>query len=230
MLCRFEALRECVADGAARLGLVLGARARRKGETNAQGDPHLVPRRLCHASGRPHARPPTIASFPAGGRGALSLAPPVGYARVTQLDSLRIAEHVHGHLGWLAAIALVHPAILLRRTSRRAHLAVALAAGTVTVVGAVGVSLYGSYRDKLRQPIFAHAPSIGYLFERKEHLDFGAILFSWAGALAYAAATRADGGVRESLRRAAHWAFVAAAVLAIATAALGTVVAAYRTF
>jgi hypothetical protein len=149
---------------------------------------------------------------------------------VTPVEPLRIAEHVHGHLGWLAAIALAHPAVLLRRTSRRAHLAVALAVATVTAVGLLGVSMYGSYRDKLRQPIFAQAPSMGYLFERKEHLAFGAILLSWAGAVAYAAATRADGGVREPLRRAAHWAFVAAALLAIATAALGTVVATYRTF
>jgi hypothetical protein len=149
---------------------------------------------------------------------------------VTPIDPLRIAEHVHGHLGWLAAIALVHPAILLRRTSRRAHLAVGLAVGTVTAVGLLGVSLYGAYRDRLRQVIFAHAPSIGYLFERKEHLAFGAILLSWVGAVAYAAAARSEGGVRESLRRAAHWAFIAAAVLAISVAALGTIVAAYRTF
>jgi hypothetical protein len=149
---------------------------------------------------------------------------------VAPVDPVRIAEHVHGHLGWLAAIALVHPAILLRRTSRRAHLAVALSVAAVTLVGALGASMYESYRDRLRQSLFAQAPSIGYLFERKEHLAFGALLLSWGGALAYAAALRARGSVRESLRRSAHWAFVAAALLAIATAALGTVVAAYKTF
>jgi hypothetical protein len=146
------------------------------------------------------------------------------------VNPLRIAEHVHGHLGWLAAIALVHPAILLRRPTRRAHLSVGLGVAAVTGTGAIGVSLYGAYRDNLRQSIFAHAPAIGYLFERKEHLAFGAILLSWAGAIAYAAATRASESARASMRRAAHWAFVAAAVLAVATAVLGTVVAAYRTF
>jgi hypothetical protein len=146
------------------------------------------------------------------------------------VDPLRIAEHVHGHIGWLAAIALVHPAILLRRPTRRAHLSVALAVTAVTVTGAIGVSLYGAYRDTLRQAIFAHAPTMGYLFERKEHLAFGAILMAWAGAVAYAAAMRAPGSARVSMRRAAHWAFVAAAVLAVVTAVLGTIVAAYRTF
>jgi hypothetical protein len=90
--------------------------------------------------------------------------------------------------------------------------------------------MYGAYRDRLRQAIFANAPSIGYLFERKEHLAFGAISLAWVGAVAYTAATRSEGGVRESLRRAAHWAFIAAAVLAISVAALGTIVASYRTF
>jgi hypothetical protein len=149
---------------------------------------------------------------------------------VVPIDPLRILEHVHGHLGWLAAIALVHPAILLRRTKRKAHLSVGLAAGVVTLVGALGVAMYADYRDKLRQPIFAHAASVGFLFERKEHLAFGAIVLAWAGTIAYVGATRLEGRAQESLRKAAHLAFVAAAALAVVTAALGTVVAAYKTF
>jgi len=149
---------------------------------------------------------------------------------VTLFDPVRIQEHVHGHLGWLAAIALVHPAILLRRTKRKADLSVALAVGTVTLVGGLGVAMYGDYRDRLRQPIFQHAPAIGYLFERKEHLAFGAILLAWAGGMAYIGAARLEGNPQERLRKAAHWAFVAAAALAVATAALGTVIAAYKTF
>jgi len=149
---------------------------------------------------------------------------------VTLLDPVRIQEHVHGHLGWLAAIALVHPAILLRRTKRNADLSVALAVSVVTLVGGLGVAMYGDYRDKLRQPIFQHAPAIGFLFERKEHLAFGAILLAWAGAVAYVGATKLEGDERERLRKAAHWAFVAAAAMAVATAVMGTVVAAYKTF
>ncbi len=145
-------------------------------------------------------------------------------------DPLRFEEHLHGHLGWLAAAALVHPAILLRWPRRRANLAVAFAVGLVTVTGALGVTLYGSYRDRLRQPMFAQAASIGYLFERKEHLAFGAIVLSWAGAIAYAAELRAEGDARQSLRRVARVAFAAAAALAVASAALGTAVASFKTF
>jgi hypothetical protein len=147
------------------------------------------------------------------------------------LDLARVGEHLHGHLGWLAAIALVHPAILLRRHDRRAHLSVALAVALATLAGGIGASLYPAYRERLRQPIFAQAPGVGYLFERKEHLAFGAILLAWTGAVAYVAAHRyADTVGRDALRKAAHWAFVASALLGVATALLGTIVASYRTF
>ena len=149
---------------------------------------------------------------------------------MTPLEPLRLTEHVHGHIGWLAAIALIHPAVVLRRTKRRAHLAVSLAVGIVTLAGGLGVAMYGDYRDRLRQSIFQHAPAMGYLFERKEHLAFGAILLAWAGAVAYVGAGRLEGDSRERLRKAAHWSFVAAATLAVVTAALGTLVAAYKTF
>lgn len=149
---------------------------------------------------------------------------------MTPLDPVRVTEHVHGHLGWLAAIALVHPAILLRKTRRRAHLSVGLAVGMVTLVGCLGAAMYPDYRDRLRQSMFQHAPTMGYLFERKEHLAFGAILLAWAGAAAYFGASKLEGDVRERLRKAAHWAFVAAAALTVTTAVLGTVVAAYKSF
>jgi hypothetical protein len=147
------------------------------------------------------------------------------------LDLARVGEHLHGHLGWLAAIALVHPAILLRRSGRRAHLSVGLAVALATLAGALGASLYPAYRETLRQPIFAQAPGIGYLFERKEHLAFGVLLLAWAGAVSYVAASKcADVGVRDALQKAAHWAFVASAVLGVVTALLGTIVASYRSF
>jgi hypothetical protein len=148
---------------------------------------------------------------------------------VTPFDPTRVQEHLHGHIGWLAAAALSHPAILLRTARRRAHLAVGLAVGAVTLAAVLGATMYPAYRSRLREPIFAGSATVGYLFERKEHLAFGAVLFAWAGAIAYAAA-RTDGPERDSLHKAAHHAFVIAACLAIVTAILGTVVAAYRTF
>jgi hypothetical protein len=149
---------------------------------------------------------------------------------MASLDPVRLLEHLHGHIGWLAAAALAHPAVLLRRSTRRAHLSVALAVGFVSVVGALGVAIYGPYRDQLRQSIFIHAPATGWLFERKEHLAFGAIALAWAGALAYFAAGGVDDATRAPLRAFAFRAFVIACVLAIVTAALGTYVAVYRTF
>jgi len=99
-------------------------------------------------------------------------------------DVVRIAEHIHGHLGWLATAILVHPAVLLRDRKRRAHLAVGLAVLFPTVVGAVGMWVYGPYRDRIKQSIFIDARWVGLLFERKEHLAFAAILLSWAGGAA----------------------------------------------
>lgn len=99
-------------------------------------------------------------------------------------DVLRVAEHVHGHLGWLSAALLVHPAILLRNKGARAHLSVALATGLATVVGVLGAWLYEPYRERLKQPLFNEARWIGLMFERKEHFAFAALALAWAGGLA----------------------------------------------
>jgi hypothetical protein len=136
------------------------------------------------------------------------------------MDATRLFEHVHGHLGWLSAAALVHPAIVLRAPNRRAPLAVGLSTAFVTAASAIGAWLYVGYRTTLRQRIFIDAPAYGLLFERKEHLAFAAVLFAWAGAAGYA------GGHRQIAFRS----FVAAAALAIVVATMGTIVASYRTF
>jgi hypothetical protein len=145
-------------------------------------------------------------------------------------DVVKIAEHVHGHLGWLSAAALTHPAILLRKTKRKAHLAVALATLLPTVTGALGAWMYGPYRDRIKQSIFIDARWVGLVFERKEHLAFGAILLSWAGGLAYALATRAGEPERELLRVFAFRSFVVSAGLALLVAVFGTLVASFRSF
>jgi hypothetical protein len=146
------------------------------------------------------------------------------------IDPLVLLEHIHGHVGWLAAAALVHPAILLANPRRRAHLSVALATALVTAVGAAGLYLYGEYRVRLKQGVFLKAPTIGWLFERKEHLAFAAIAFAWAGAIAYFGAAYASDAVRPRVRVLAHRAFVLAAVFGAVVALLGTIVASYRTF
>ncbi len=139
---------------------------------------------------------------------------------------------MHGHAGWLSAAALLHPAILLRKARRRAHLAVGLAVGFVTATGALGVYLYEPYRDRVKQGLFIASPGVGYLFERKEHLAFGAIVLAWAGGIAYAAAAAraTEERLREPLRAFAWRAFVIACALTTVVAALGVVVAVTRTF
>ncbi|HVH46720.1 MAG TPA: hypothetical protein VM925_30470 [Labilithrix sp.] len=146
------------------------------------------------------------------------------------LDTVRLFEHVHGHLGWLAAALLFHPAIVLRDRRRRAHLAVCLSTGSVTIGAAIGLWLYVAYRERLKQDIFLHAPSIGLLFERKEHLAFGSVVLAWAGCIAYFAAQRALPETKATLRTIAFRAFVGSAVLAVLVAALGTIVAVYASF
>jgi hypothetical protein len=146
------------------------------------------------------------------------------------LDPVRLTEHVHGHLGWLAAAVLLHPAILLRDRKRRADLAVGLAAGLVTVASAIGAWLYVAYRERLKQGIFIHSPAMGLLFERKEHLAFGAVVLAWSGAAAYYAASRARPETRDKLRTIAFRSFFASAALAILVAILGTIVAVYKSF
>jgi hypothetical protein len=150
------------------------------------------------------------------------------------LDAARIFEHVHGHIGWLAAAALIHPAIVLRNRSRRAHLAVALSTAFVTTGAAIGEYIYVAYRERLKQQIFIDAPSIGLLFERKEHLAFGAVLLAWIGCAAYFAAPRAAAAKQDSLRLTlrtlAFRAFLGSAALTILVACLGTYVAIFKTF
>jgi nitric oxide reductase large subunit len=147
------------------------------------------------------------------------------------LDPLRLTEHVHGHLGWLAAALLVHPAIVLRDRQRRAHLAVILAASFVTIASAVGAWIYVAYRDQLRQAIFISWPAVGLLMERKEHLAFASVAFAWAGTAAYFGAPRAnDDGARRTLRTIAFRSFACAAVLAVVVAVLGTIVAVHKSF
>jgi len=147
------------------------------------------------------------------------------------LDPLRLTEHVHGHLGWLAAATLVHPAIVLRDRKRRAHLAVALSSSFVTVASAIGAYIYVAYREQLRPTIFATSPAIGLLMERKEHLAFASLVLAWAGAAAYFGAPRAKAEtMRLTLRTIAFRAFACSAALAIVVAVLGTMVGVYKSF
>ncbi len=141
------------------------------------------------------------------------------------VETLRLLERVHGHLGWLAAAALVHPAILLRRRNRRAPLSVTLAAALVTLSGAFGAFIYPSYSKLVRRAVYMASLRHGLLFERKEHLAFAAIALAWAGCLLHLSSRDS-----EPRQRAAHLAFVCSAGLTLLVATLGTIVSAFRSF
>lgn len=144
---------------------------------------------------------------------------------------LRVAEHIHGHMGWLSVAALLHPAILLRNAKRRARLAVSLTTGLVTASGLLGAWIYPEYRARLRHALFVEAPTVGWLFERKEHLAVGAIGFAWIGCIAHLTARSfEDEALRRTVSVMAHRAYVIAFVLSLAVACLGVAVATHSTF
>jgi hypothetical protein len=141
---------------------------------------------------------------------------------------LRAIEHAHGDLGWLATLALYHPAFLLRRPRRRAVGAAVAAAALVTATGALGAMIYPAYRVVVKPAIFAAAPLVGELFERKEHFGVAAVVLAWTGVALHVGARPEPFDVRAP--RAAFVAFVGAAVLATLAALLGSIVAVTQTF
>ena len=150
------------------------------------------------------------------------------------LATLRLLEHLHGHLGWLTAAALAHPAILLRSKGaapRRAPWSVVLACLFVSLTSTLGYALYPDYRARVRQHLFQDAPRVAWLFERKEHLAYAALALAWAGAAAYLAArSTADVSAARVYQRAARTAFLASCGLSLCVGAAGIAVAITRTF
>jgi hypothetical protein len=141
---------------------------------------------------------------------------------------VRVLEHLHGHLACLATLALIHPALLLRRPQRRARLAAALATLLATATGALGFVLYPRYRAELKPGIYATSRALGDAFERKEHLAIAVVVLAWIGAVAHFAS--AERGAEQAWARVAHAAYASAALLAVLTAGLGIAVAVTRSF
>jgi len=143
--------------------------------------------------------------------------------------SLRALVHLHGHLGWLSALALAHPALMLRRPRRRVLTVAAAATALVTVAGAFGALVYPAYRVQMKPALLASAPLAANLFERKEHLGVFAVVLAWAG-LAFCALAAHRGDDQREITRAAFVAYTAAAAAALVSAAAGTWVGIQRSF
>lgn len=147
------------------------------------------------------------------------------------MNVLRVLEHVHGHLGWLAVAALLHPAILLRNPERRARLSTLGATLLTLITGGLGAYLYPDYRIRLKQQIFVHTPALGWCFERKEHLAVGALAFAIIGCIAHWSTQRiGDDALRTTVARGAHRAYVVAFALSFGVAIFGVAVAVTSTF
>ena len=146
------------------------------------------------------------------------------------MSTLRLLERVHGHLGWLAVVALLHPVVLLRKTKRRARLAVALTTSLVVVTASLGAGIYPDYRTRLKQRVFIEAPSWGWAFERKEHLAVAAVAFALVGCVAHFVAPSMPDGARERVARTAHLAYVVAFAFALVVACIGVAVASFKSF
>ncbi|MDC3954710.1 hypothetical protein [Polyangium jinanense] len=147
-------------------------------------------------------------------------------------ELLRRVALVHGVLAWISAVALVALAVILvrlrndARISRWIHLASAATTSLAVATFATGVWLDLPYRTHLRQRLFLASRSLGWLFERKLHLSFGALVFAGL-ALAALFAAGADGhdAPSRALRRASRTGYVASAFFALAACVIGTLVA-----
>jgi hypothetical protein len=146
------------------------------------------------------------------------------------LLALRVLERVHGHLGWLSAAALLHPAIVLRNPKRHAKLSVVLATSFVCATGALGAYVYPEYRRLLKQHIFREAAAVGWMFERKEHLAVGAMAFALAGCVAHLSLRSFGEREQANIARLAHRSFVVSFALTLAVAVLGVAVASFKSF
>jgi len=141
----------------------------------------------------------------------------------------RLLESVHGHLGILATLALLHPAILLRKgkvMSFGRKWATALSALLVSSAFGFGLLIYGEYRLVVKREIFNRSEGIGMLFETKEHLAYAVLALTLGATVCAFLAPRE----RKDLRKAASWLFGMAAILCALTTVLGTYIASFYGF
>ena len=141
----------------------------------------------------------------------------------------RLLETIHGHFAVLAAAALLHPAILMRKgkaLSFRGRLSVILTTAMVAGAFITGLVIYGDYRTGVRTGLFHQSVTAGLLFETKEHIAYGVLATSLgACACALLAPRKAD-----KLRRTAALFYGIAAALCLLTVGLGSYVAAVHGF
>jgi hypothetical protein len=141
---------------------------------------------------------------------------------------LHLVAQAHAVVAWIATAALaVALPLLIRARASRVTLAVSAAAAiAVTFAAGLGVLLDATYRSRIRQKLFVRSPSLGWLFERKEHLAFGAILLAWCALSTLLAAQISRDPRRASdLHAASRLAAITSAGLALAASVMAAIVA-----
>ncbi len=152
------------------------------------------------------------------------------------IELVRRVAIAHGVICWIAALALL--ATALRLGLRRPGAPWLTAQGVLSTVlaslaFASGVLLDQPYRAHLRQRLFLASRALGWLFERKLHLAFGAFLFALCALCALLAASRAERSpdpLSPALTRAARIASAAAALFALVACVASSLVAARMRF
>jgi hypothetical protein len=145
------------------------------------------------------------------------------------VEALRALERAHAWTAWAATAALIAAAWIFATSAppRRPRGVGALAMALVVATAALGFALHDPYRSRLRQKLFLTMPSFGWLFERKLHAAFAAVLLA-LGALAIQRLLEHrsdDGAMSRDLTRSAVLAWTASAALALAASVASAIVA-----
>lgn len=142
---------------------------------------------------------------------------------------IRILQSIHGHLGMLAAAALIHPAIVLRKgkpLGYRTRWSVSLSTGFTVLAYSAGIAIYAAYRNLVKRALFHTSLRAGMLFETKEHLALAVVCLALGALVAALAAPRSA----TALRRSAAIVYALAAALCLLTGGLGMYVTSVRGF
>lgn len=145
------------------------------------------------------------------------------------MTALRLLETLHGHFGVLAAAALLHPAILMRKgkpLSRGTRLSVSLTTLLTAIAFVSGLYIYGDYVHEVRAGLFHANERAGLLFETKEHLAFGAFATALGAGLCALFAPKSA----TEVRRACALVYAISAAMCLLTVALGSYVASVHGF
>lgn len=139
-------------------------------------------------------------------------------------QGLHALAMVHGALAWCGIVALI-ASISLFGVERRGGGAISgsrrRAASWLLFVGiastafafATGAMLHAPFQSRLRQRLFLASSTLGWLFERKEHVAFGALALmgiATCAAIGEKVARGVEDGVAREMRRVMRIAIVGA--------------------